>query len=52
MPVPNSFPQTYELVEELDVDIHSAPLTPGQCAAELSRPAVPLPVFPDQPPAR
>jgi hypothetical protein len=44
VPVPHSFPQSYELLG-LDVDIHSAPLTPGQCLAEVPRPDVPLPVF-------
>src|SRR5829696_3000807 len=43
VPVPNSFPQSYELLTALDVDIHGAPLTTGQCAAELPRPDVPLP---------
>jgi hypothetical protein len=46
VPVPNSFPQSYELLAALDVDIHGAPLTAGQCAAELPRPDVPLPTFP------
>jgi hypothetical protein len=45
VPVPNSFPQSYELLG-LDVDIHSVPVTPGQCATEPSRPDVPLPTFP------
>jgi hypothetical protein len=45
VPVPHSYPQSYELLG-LDVDIHSAPLTPGQCVADLPRPEVPLPVFP------
>jgi hypothetical protein len=42
--VPNSYPQGYDRLG-LDVDIHGAPLTPGQCAADLPRPDVPLPVF-------
>jgi hypothetical protein len=45
VPVPNSFPQSYELLG-LDVDIHTAPLTPGQCETDLPRPDVPLPTFP------
>ena len=48
VPVPNSFPQNYELLG-LDVDIHTAPLAPGQCRAEVPRPDVPLPVFPPSP---
>lgn len=45
VPVPHSFPQRYELVEGLDVDIHGAPLTPGRCVADPARPEVPLPVL-------
>ncbi|WP_116450804.1 HAAS signaling domain-containing protein [Blastococcus litoris] len=45
VPVPNSFPQDYELLG-LDVDIHGVPVVPGQCVAERARPEVPLPVFP------
>ncbi|MGY1801776.1 HAAS signaling domain-containing protein [Blastococcus sp. SYSU D00922] len=45
VPVPNSFPQGYELLG-LDVDIHGVPVVPGQCVAERERPEVPLPVFP------
>ncbi|SNR36443.1 HAAS signaling domain-containing protein [Blastococcus mobilis] len=45
VPVPHSFPQSYELLG-LDVDIHSVPVSPGQCATDLPRPHVPLPVFP------
>ena len=48
VPVPHSFPQSYELVG-LDVDIHGAPVSPGQCLADPPRPAVPLPVFPPIP---
>ena len=47
--VPNSFPQSYELVPGVDVDIHGSPLTPRQCATDLPRPEVPLPVFPATP---
>lgn len=51
VPVPNSFPQSYELLG-LDVDIHSGPVQPGQCATDVPRPDVPLPVFPPTDPAR
>jgi len=45
VPVPNSFPQSYELLG-LDVDIHTAPLAAGQCMTDVPRPDVPLPTFP------
>jgi hypothetical protein len=48
VPVPNSFPQSYELLG-LDVDIHTAPLAPGQCVTDVPRPDVPLPTFPAGP---
>ena len=50
VPVPNSYPQSYELIG-LDVDIHTVPLAPGQCATDLPRPDVPLPTFPAEPTA-
>jgi hypothetical protein len=48
VPVPHSFPQSYELLG-LDVDIHTVPLSPGQCMTEVPRPDVPIPVFPPSP---
>jgi hypothetical protein len=45
VPVPQSFPQDYQLLG-LDVDIHGLPVSPGRCVAEPPRPEVPLPVFP------
>ena len=45
VPVPHSFPQSYELLDP-DVDIHGVPVAPGQCLTEVPRPDVPLPVFP------
>jgi len=51
VPVPHSFPQSYELLG-LDVDIHSAPVSPGRCVEDLPRPEVSLPAFPPTDPAR
>lgn len=48
VPVPFSFPQSYVL-DPAGTDLYGAPVTAGQCSAEVSRPAVPLPVFPAAP---
>jgi hypothetical protein len=45
VPVPNSYPQSYEL-HPSGVGIDGAPVSPGRCTVELPRPEVPLPVFP------
>lgn len=45
VPVPHSFPQSYELIGE-GVDLHTAQPAPGRCTTEVPRPDVPLPVFP------
>ena len=45
VPVPHSFPQSYEVLD-LDVGINGMPVAPSQCLAEVPRPDVPLPVFP------
>jgi hypothetical protein len=45
VPVPNSFPQSYELVPG-DVGATGARMSPGICVKDLPRPTVPLPVFP------
>jgi len=43
--VPNSYPQAYAVDDGRGVDIYGVPLTPGQCATDVPRPAVPLPTF-------
>jgi hypothetical protein len=48
VPVPHSFPQSYELLGQ-GLDLNTALPAPGQCTAELARPDVPLPVFPSIP---
>ena len=45
VPVTFSFPQGYVL-QPGGLDPYGVPVRPGQCAAELPRPEVPLPVFP------
>ena len=45
VPVPHSFPQSYELLGE-GLDLHTAQPAPGRCTTEVPRPDVPLPVFP------
>ena len=45
VPVPNVFPQSYELAP-LDVDLYGNPMPPGTCTEGLPRPEVPLPVLP------
>jgi hypothetical protein len=45
VPVPNSFPQSYELAPG-DVGVTGVHMAPGICVKDLRRPAVPLPVFP------
>jgi hypothetical protein len=50
VPVTFSYPQDYELDPE-GVDRSGWPVSAGQCTADLPRPEVPLPVFPEQVPA-
>ncbi|MFL6098222.1 MAG: hypothetical protein ACJ71Y_22430, partial [Blastococcus sp.] len=51
VPVPNSFPQSYEL-DPAGVDLsRSIPRPPSSCATDGARPAVPLPTFPAESPA-
>ena len=42
VPVPHSFPQSYELLGE-GVDLHTVQPAPGRCLTEVPRPEVPLP---------
>jgi hypothetical protein len=51
VPVPNSFPQSYEL-DPAGVDLsRSIPRPPSSCETDGARPAVPLPTFPAESPA-
>jgi hypothetical protein len=43
--VPNSYPQSYELVPG-NVSIYGTPMAAGVCVADRPRPDVPLPTFP------
>lgn len=44
VPVPQSFPQDYELLGP-EVDIYGGSVSPGRCVPDPARPEVPLPVF-------
>jgi len=45
VPVPNSFPQAYELAPG-NVSTMGTPMAPGICVKNIQRPEVPLPTFP------
>jgi hypothetical protein len=45
VPVPNSYPQSYELVPG-NVSIYGTAMAPGACVPDRPRPDVPLPTFP------